>query len=246
MNTDGRIVVWFSCGAASACAAKLAVEKYPDAHVVYCNTLASEHTDNLRFLADVERWIGKSIEIIASKKYKDIDEVFYKVRYMAGVRGAPCTREMKKIPRYDYQLPCDLHIFGLTFEEVGRIKRFEEQNADLEFEWILRDFELTKEHCYQMLKSAGIELPVMYSLGFKNNNCIGCVKSTSPVYWDRVRRYFPEIFKKRCEQSRAINCRLVEYHGKRIFLDELPVVITDKRREKNIECGVICITEQEK
>lgn len=85
----------------------------------------------------------------------------------------------------------------------------------------------------------------MYSLGFRNNNCIGCVKSTSPTYWDRVRRHFPDVFKKRCEQSRAIGCRLVEYHGKRIFLDELPAVITDRRKEKNIECGVICVTETE-
>jgi hypothetical protein len=42
-----RIVVWFSCGAASACAAKLAVDKYghENTHVVYCNTLITEHPD---------------------------------------------------------------------------------------------------------------------------------------------------------------------------------------------------------
>jgi 3'-phosphoadenosine 5'-phosphosulfate sulfotransferase (PAPS reductase)/FAD synthetase len=245
MDANGRVIVWFSCGAASACAAKLAVEKYPDAHVVYCDTSASEHPDNLRFVTDVEKWIGKSVGFIASKKYADIDEVFEKTRYMSGVHGAPCTREMKKVPRCDYQQPNDLHIFGLTFDEVGRIARFEEQNPDLEFEWILRDWQLTKDHCYQMIRDAGIELPVMYTLGFKNNNCIGCVKSTSPTYWDRVRTYFPAIFEKRCKQSRKIGCRLVEYHGKRIFLDELPLVITDRRKERNIECGVICVTESQ-
>lgn len=243
MNTDGRVVIWFSCGAASACAAKLSVIKYPDAHVVYCDTLASEHPDNLRFLTDVEAWIEKTVEIISSHKYRDIEEVFDKIRYMSGVAGAPCTREMKKIPRLEYQLPNDLHIFGLTAEETNRIKRFEKQNPDLELEWVLRDAGLTKEGCYDMLRNVGIPLPAMYSLGFKNNNCIGCVKSTSPTYWDRVRKNFPEIFKRRCVQSREIGCRLIEYHGKRLFLDELPDPITDKRREKNIECGVVCITE---
>jgi hypothetical protein len=83
------------------------------------DTLASEHPDNLRFLSDVEHWIGKKIEIIASKKFKDIDEVFEKTRYMSGVAGAPCTREMKKVPRFDYQLPCDMHIYA-HFRADGR------------------------------------------------------------------------------------------------------------------------------
>lgn len=38
-----RRVVWFSCGAASAVAAKLAVEKYGDGcTVVYCDTSGDE------------------------------------------------------------------------------------------------------------------------------------------------------------------------------------------------------------
>jgi hypothetical protein len=102
--TDGRIVVWFSCGAASACAAKLAVDKYGHerTHVVYCNTLASEHPDNTRFLEDVQRWINHPIEIISSEKYADIDEVFEKTRYMAGIKGARCTLEMKSTPISTY------------------------------------------------------------------------------------------------------------------------------------------------
>lgn len=67
---EQRIVVWFSCGAASAMAAKLAVEKYGErCIVVYCDTSKSEHPDNLRFLADVERWIGKPVLRIRSEKY---------------------------------------------------------------------------------------------------------------------------------------------------------------------------------
>ena len=51
----GRVLVWFSCGAASACAAKLTLEQYPDAEILYCDTLAFEHPDNRRFIADVEK-----------------------------------------------------------------------------------------------------------------------------------------------------------------------------------------------
>lgn len=246
MNTEGRVVVWFSCGAASAVAARLAVTVHSNVKVVYCNTLASEHPDNLRFLQEVEEWIEQPIEIISSTKFANIDEVFMKTRYMAGVAGAPCTREMKKVPRLDFQLPNDLHIFGLTKDESRRIKQFEKNNPDIEMEWILRDQLLTKESCFRMLESAEICLPAMYSQGFRNNNCIGCVKSTSPDYWNRVRKHYPEVFQKRVSQSREIGCKLVQiYRGKRIFLDELPIDYKGGKPEEDIECGVMCVNESE-
>ena len=62
-----RVLVWFSCGAASAVAAKLAVDKYGDqCEVLYCDTLAYEHPDNPRFMADVAAWIGKDIKLLKS------------------------------------------------------------------------------------------------------------------------------------------------------------------------------------
>jgi hypothetical protein len=150
----------------------------------------------------------------------------------------------KKIPRYEYQEYGDLHIFGLTADEEKRITRFVANNPDLLLEWNLQQAGVTKEHCYQIIKDAGIALPVMYSLGFKNNNCIGCVKATSAKYWDLVRKHFPAIFWKRARQSRELNVRLVRYHGVRMFLDELPDPITDKTPEEDIECGPICLVER--
>lgn len=237
-----RIVVWFSCGAASACAAKLAKDKYlgQDLHIVYCNTLASEHPDNQRFLQDIEQWIDLPVELIASKKYSDIDDVFAKTRYMAGISGARCTLEMKRLPRLDYQRPDDIHIFGYLVEEHKRILTFEKNNPELDLDWILVENGMTRQHCYTMLQSSGIALPIMYSLGFKNNNCIGCVKATSSKYWNRVRQHFPAIFEKRAKQSRELGAHLVYWKGKRIFLDELPL-INDNAPEEDIECGPICM-----
>lgn len=241
-----RTVVWFSCGAASACAAALAVahckEHGREVHVVYCDTLAEEHPDNMRFLQDVERWIGQPIEIIRSAKYASISDVFEQTRYMSGIKGARCTVEMKKIPRFAYQQPDDMHVFGLTADEGKRIANFEGNNPDLNLYWVLREWGLTKADCYTMLENAGIELPVMYSLGFKNNNCIGCVKATSAKYWANVRRHFPIIFALRAEQSRRLKVRLVRYKGVRMFLDELPLNIEDLTPEEDIECGPICLT----
>src|SRR5262249_38562369 len=133
-----RVLAWFSCGAASAVAAKLAVGKYgDDCHVVYCNTLASEHPDNVRFMGDVERWIGKRVTIISSEKYSSVDDVFEQTRYMAGINGARCTTEMKKIPRFKFEQVDDVHIFGFTVNELDRITAFEESNPELVCDWIL-------------------------------------------------------------------------------------------------------------
>lgn len=60
MSEISRVIAWFSCGAASACVAKLASVLYgPELNVVYCDTMATEHPDNQRFFEDVQRWIGR-------------------------------------------------------------------------------------------------------------------------------------------------------------------------------------------
>ena len=160
---------------------------------------------------------------------------------MAGIKGARCTVEMKKIPRFAYQRADDIHIFGLTADEGKRIERFEANNPELSLRWVLRDAGLTKAGCYEMLKAAGIELPAMYGLGFANNNCIGCVKATSADYWQRVQEHFPQVFARRAAQSRAIGVRLARYKGQRVFLDELPGA--DGTPEGDIECGPVCMQE---
>ena len=60
-----RIICWFSCGAASAVATKLAlsmVDKEQELIIAYTE-VKEEHSDNKRFLADCERWFGQKIEI---------------------------------------------------------------------------------------------------------------------------------------------------------------------------------------
>jgi hypothetical protein len=192
-------------------------------------------------MADVEKWLGVEVTCIKSKDYGTIDDVFEKTRYMAGVAGARCTVEMKKRPRYDFQRADDIHVFGLTAEETDRIDRLVGNNPELSYDWILRDRGVTKRETLYRIEKAGIELPAMYRLGFKNNNCIGCVKATSISYWRRIRECFPEVFARRAKQSRDLDVRLVRLDGVRIFLDEIPhdelsfAAITE-----NVSCGPEC------
>lgn len=234
---DGRLLVWFSCGAASACALKLLADQNPVA--LYCDTSRNEHPDNARFLRDVEAWTGCTVEKLKHKDYSTVEEVFDARQYVSGPAGAPCTVELKKVPRFQMQRPDDVHVFGMTIDEQKRIKQFEDSNFDLNLAWPLVQMGMSKADCLAMIREAGIEVPMMYRLGYENNNCLGCVKASSPHYWNKVRRDFPEVFRMRAEQSRKIGCKLTRYKGERIFLDELPEGTTE-RVEEDLSCGPQC------
>lgn len=249
MNPDlyRRVLCWFSCGAASAVASKLAVEKYGGrCEVLYCDTLKHEHPDNARFMADVSKWIGKEIKTLKSEKYTDIFHVFDETGWLVGPGGARCTTELKKVVRRNYSRPDDLHILGLTADEGSRILKFEKNNPELECEWNLRDMGVSKTHTYWAIRDAGIKMPVMYTLGYKNNNCIGCVKGASG-YWNKIRVDFPEAFDRMAKQERkmdvAINKTYVGDTRVRVFLDELPPDAGRYDAEPDIECGPVCVSE---
>ena len=104
---DKEITVWFSCGAASAVAAKITLEKYgKDNNIrVVNNPVVEEHEDNQRFLKDVEKWLGVEIEYAINSKFPDCSaETVWDVRqYMSGVSGAPCTLHLKKNARQEWE-----------------------------------------------------------------------------------------------------------------------------------------------
>lgn len=234
-----RTVVWFSRGVPSACAAKIAVDTCQNVDVVYCDTSVDEHSDGARFHADVERWIGKIITIIRSEKYRSVDDVFADTRYMSGVNGARCTVEMKKTPRFAYQRPDDIHVFGYTADENDRAELMEKKSPELRFRWILIEAGLDSGGCQKMIAAAGIAMPVPYTQGYEHNNCRGCVKATSPHYWNSIRRDAPEIFELRAKRSRELGVRLARLNGKRIFLDELPPAATEHLFD-DLSCGPEC------
>jgi 3'-phosphoadenosine 5'-phosphosulfate sulfotransferase (PAPS reductase)/FAD synthetase len=95
---SNRVISWFSCGAASAVATKLAIaESKTSVEVVYCH-VKEEHPDNLRFMKDCEKWFGQPIKVIQNEKYNgSIYEVFEKRKYIVGVGGRPVPYILKRI-----------------------------------------------------------------------------------------------------------------------------------------------------
>lgn len=233
-----RTICWFSCGAASAVATKLALSEGP-AEIVYCY-VKEEHPDNLRFKEDCQKWFGQEIKVIKNEKYNgSIFEVFEQRKYIVGVSGAPCTRLLKKELRKFYEKPNDRQVFGYTIEEQDRVDRFIDANNSVNLWSILIEKGLTKQDCLAILDRANIELPAMYKLGYKNNNCIGCVKG-GLGYWNKIKIDFPDQFNRMAQLEKKLNAKILKYKNERIWLSDLPKDAGDYPNETSIECGIFC------
>jgi 3'-phosphoadenosine 5'-phosphosulfate sulfotransferase (PAPS reductase)/FAD synthetase len=232
-----RTVVWFSAGAASAVAAKLTLNEGP-AVLVYTDP-GSEHPDNQRFIRDCKAWFGQEVVQLRSEKYRDTWQVWEERRFLVGPTGALCTVELKKRQRFAFQRPDDVQVFGYTAEESHRAERFREQNPGVDLRTPLIERGLTKADCLAMVDRAGIELPAMYQLGFRNANCIGCPKG-GKGYWNRIRREFPDVFARMCKLEHTIGASIFRGETGPEWLDTLhPKSGSDQ--EPDIECSLLCV-----
>lgn len=253
-RNTGRIVCQFSCGAASAVATKLAIAKYGATHDVQIINafLVEEHGDNRRFAQDCEKWFGQEVTTLRDTKYgASVVQVFRQKRFITGFAGAPCSRELKRKVMDAWKRPGDIMVFGYTVEEVDRLDDFRERNPDKPVIAPLIDAGLGKDDCKAMIQRAGIELPLMYRLGYDNANCIGCVKG-GEGYWRAIRVDFPDYFEAICllqdeigEGSWFLRYRSGPLKDQRFPLRNLPA--GDVRRNEALpSCSFFCeMAEQE-
>ena len=238
-----RIVCQFSCGAASAVATKLAIAKHGDRCEIINAFLKNEHSDNRRFLSDCEKWFGREITVLRDEKYcADIVQVFRRKRFMTSFAGAPCSRELKRKLLDAWKLPGDVMVFGYTVEEEDRLEDFRERNPGRHVLAPLIDAGLSKEDCKAMLLRAGIELPLMYRLGYDNANCIGCVKG-GEGYWRAIREDFPAEFEEMAAVQDEIGEGAYLFRnrdtGERYSLRQIPPGPA-RRNEKLPSCSFFC------
>lgn len=230
-------VAWFSGGVTSAVACKLALQQYEDVEIVFIET-GSHHPDLIRFLKDCEKWYGKKITILKSK-YENHFDVMERLNIIRMPKYAPCTKYLKVRVRQEFEAnhPEITHyIWGFEQgeKEENRAKRIQETYPQYQHLFPLIDANLNKESCMALIEQAKIKIPEMYKLGYKNNNCIGCVKG-GMYYWNKIRKDFPEIFDKMAKLERKIG-----HHAlKECFLDELP---PKAGRDKPImpQCSIFC------
>lgn len=244
-DAEKTIAVWFSCGAASAVAALKTLEKYSGQYTVRIvnNPVIEEDEDNIRFKYDIEKLLGVKIETAINKNYPKCSavDVWERSQFMSAPHGAPCTTQLKKEARRQWEQANNPmhHVLGFTADEADRHEDFVASEKDILP--VLIDAGLTKTDCFKLIAREGIERPRMYDLGYPNANCIGCSKATSPTYLNHVRKVHPIIFRERAEQSRALGAKLVRVNDERIFLDQLdPNAQGRPMKNMDFECGVFC------
>jgi len=239
---QGQVIGWWSAGVTSAVAIKMALDSGLRVVPIYFDT-GSSHPDNARFLADCERWYGTQIITFKHPRYTDVMDVVRKERYLNGPSGAKCTGVLKKEVRQAIErwMPYDAQIFGFEFEkkEMARAVRFVEQYPTAKATFPLIDRQLTKANCLYLLESAGIAKPAMYTQGYHNNNCIGCVKG-GMGYWNKIRVDYPAVFDEMAKAERDIGHSCI----KGVYLDTLESDRGHYPTEITPECGVFCPVEE--
>jgi hypothetical protein len=244
-----RIVCQFSCGAASAVAAKLTLAQHPDAILVNA-FIKNECEDNRRFLADCERWLGRTVTVLRDQKYgADVITVFRTVGYIKGPNGASCTSRIKRGLLRTFEQPGDVLVLGFTAEEQERYDDWLQDWPDRPIMAPLIERGLTKEDCKAMVLRAGIELPLQYRRGYANANCKVCIKG-GMGYMRAAREDFPIEFEEMCaaedyvhslhgDNARIFRHRSGPHVGQRFALRDLPDGPVD-RNDGPPECGLFC------
>lgn len=172
-------VCWISAGVSSFIAGWLVrdtVDEY-----IYID-IADQHPDSMRFIKDCEKALGKPIQILRSEQYHNVEEC---IRVFGVVRNVhnyfyPCTNWLKKRVRKRWEEAHEgediTYVWGMDMNEQHRADRLVEGMPQFEHEFPLIDKQLTKAEAHGILASLGIKRPVMYDMGYSNNNCVGCVR----------------------------------------------------------------------
>lgn len=230
-------VCWVSAGVSSFMAGYLAgnIDRW-----IYID-IADQHPDSMRFIADCEKLINKKIEILKSNTYRSVEDC---VRTFGGFRNpyngfAPCTNYLKKRVRKaweeqhaDYEIT---YVWGFDAKEIKRAERTVEANPQAKHEFPLIDKNLSKSDVHAMLSELGIKRPIMYDMGYPNNNCIGCIKG-SYGYWNMIKKDFPEVFESRAKLEREVGYSIC----RDCYLDELPEGKGNVHLEVFPECSIMC------
>jgi 3'-phosphoadenosine 5'-phosphosulfate sulfotransferase (PAPS reductase)/FAD synthetase len=210
MKSTSKIIAWWSGGITSAVTCKLCVDLYgiDNVRFVFIDT-KNEDEDTYRFKIDCEKWYNKEIETITGigDKYNSIEEVWIKNKSLNVASGAVCSSELKRRVREKWQKDNEYthQAFGFELDEVKRAKSMTMNNPNVKAIYPLLMYGLQKKDCIDIVEQAGIEIPKMYQLGFKNNNCFntGCVQG-GIGYWQKMQRDFPLKFDKMAEMEHRL------------------------------------------
>lgn len=215
-----KVIGWWSGGVTSAVACKIAIDFYgkENCEVFFIDT-KNEHEDTYRFKEDCQKWYGLPIGTITGigGKYNKIQDVWEKHKSLNVAHGAICSSELKRRVRekWEKEIQYDFQVFGFDIDEPKRAKSLSINHSHTNPLFPLLMFGYNKKKCIEIIQEANIEIPIMYKLGFHNNNCFGtgCVQG-GIGYWQKMKRDFPDKFNKMAEMEH----KLTDLKGKPVTM----------------------------
>jgi len=233
------VVSWFSGGVSSAVATMLEIDRVDRVLSIHID---DHHADSARFEADCATWFRMRIEALRSAEASSVEGAIRMGRYINGPAGAQCTRVLKRRVRQVWEQQPEIvaqmpitYVWGFDCSETRRAERLQSAMPEFNHGFPLIEQSISKAEAHEILRASGIRRPAMYELGYRNNNCVGCVKG-GMGYWNRIRVDFPEVFAARAAMERE--CGATCING--VYLDEL-----DPERGRNEppiadDCGIMC------
>ena len=208
--------------------------------------ISDQHPDSMRFIKECEKATGKQIHILKSNEYRCVEDCI-KAAGMIKMPGgfAPCTNWLKKRVRKqweyehkDYDLT---YVWGFDLKEQRRAERTIEANPQAQHEFPLIYKALSKEDVHGLFdRTFNFKRPLIYDMGYPNNNCIGCVKG-GMGYWNHIRKDFPEVFESRAKLEREVGYSILkERDGTPLYLDELQEDRGNMDIEVFPDCSIMC------
>lgn len=134
-------------------------------------------------------------------EYKNIEDIWIKHLSLNVATGAICSTIAKRKVRENWQKTNEYshQVFGFEFEkkEFNRAMGMKMNHPKSKPIFPLLMMGYDKKDCLELIKQWGLDIPMMYKLGFKNNNCFntGCVQG-GIGYWQKMKKEFPEKYYK--------------------------------------------------
>ena len=230
-----KIIAWWSGGITSAVTCKLCIDIFglENVRFIFIDT-QNEDEDTYRFKKECEQWYGAEIEIISGvEKYGTVQDIWRKYKSLNVATGAICSTVLKRKVREDWQKSneYDYQAFGFELWEAKRAIALTTNNPKAKPIYPLMLFGYSKKDCVNIVQEAGLQIPRMYELGYKNNNCFktGCVQG-GIGYWQKMKREEPVKF----EAMAQMEHELTEAKGE-------PVTMLKDQSKKANESGNVLV-----
>lgn len=230
-----KIIAWWSGGITSAVTCKLCIDIFglENVRFIFIDT-HNEDEDTYRFLSDCEKWYGAKIETISGvEKYGTVQDIWRKYKSLNVATGAICSTVLKRKVREDWQKSneYDYQAFGFELSESKRAIALTANHPKAKPIYPLMLFGYSKKDCINIVQEAGLQVPRMYELGYKNNNCFktGCVQG-GIGYWQKMKREEPVKF----EAMAQMEHELTEAKGE-------PVTMLKDQSKKANESGNVLV-----